>query len=343
MNKLNFSWQSFLIFAGLGVGLNPAIAAIPHQTEAMSPTAATELSLNLPDTDRGQPGSTAGGGKRGGCINRETKVLFRPVLPVNAQGEVTARTVSTDLDFWWYMPENDAVRAEFSVFAQNNDADALVHYQVINDISQKSGLMQVELPDNTLKVGQAYWWDLTLACDEVDRSADIYLFGSVERQNIAQMMLPNDPALLDSLAAALVADNSDFSLSTAEAQELAAALGGSRDTATVKMVSDRLLTHFNALRNDYAKVNQSLAKAQQNPGINQTEIQSLEAQRGQMVLELAQLSAFYGVWGDTVDFLAEYRSDYPEDWQSLLKALFPADDPNTVEEEDLIIRLLSQS
>ncbi len=342
MNKLNFSWQSFLILAGFGVGLNPAIAAIPHQAEMTAFPEATHLSL-FPETDRGQPGSTAGGGKRGGCINRETKVLFRPVLPVNAQGEVTASTVSTDLNFWWYMPENDAVRAEFSVFAQNNDTDALVHYQVINDINQKSGLMNVELPNNTLKTGQAYWWDLTLACDEIDRSADIYLFGSVERQNISQMMLPNEPALLDTLATALVSNDSYFSLAASEAQELSTALGSSRDATTVKMVSDRLLNHFNALRNDYAKLNQSLAKAQQNPGINQAEIQALEAQRGEMVLELAQLSAFYGVWGDTVDFLAEYRDEYPSDWLSLLEALFPADDPSTVEEEDLIIRLLSKS
>ncbi|AFY39254.1 protein of unknown function DUF928 [[Leptolyngbya] sp. PCC 7376] len=342
MSKLNFSLQSFLIFMGLGVGLNPVIAAAPHQAET-SVSIGTQLSLNLPDTDRGQPGSTLGGGKRGGCINRETKVLFRPVLPVNNEGEAIATTVSTDLNFWWYMPENDAVRAEFSVFAQNNDADALVHYQVINDINQKSGLLQVELPDNTLKPGQSYWWDLTLACDEIDRSADIYLFGSVERQNLAQMVLPNDAALLDKLTATLKGSNSYLSLSSTEAQELASALDTNRSSATVKMVSDRLLTHFTALRSDYAKLNQSLAKAQQNPGINRAEIQSLEMQRGEMVLELAQLSAFYGVWGDTVDFLAEYRADYPNDWQSLLKALFPADDPSTVEEEDLIIRLLSQS
>ena len=342
MSKLNFSLQSCLVLMGLGVGLNPAIAAVPHQPEISNSTG-MQLSLNLPDTDRGQPASTIGGGKRGGCINREARVLFKSVLPTNDDGETIATTISADLNFWWYMPENNAAKAEFSVFAQNNDADNLVHYQVINDIDQKSGLLNVTLPDNTLKPGQSYWWDLTLACDEIDRSADVFLFGSVERQNLSQIALPNDAALLDTLASTLSEPNSSISLPAAEAQELAAALNGNRSAATIKMVSDRLLNHFTALRSDYSTLSQSLKKAKQNPTISQAEIQAMAAQQGDMVLELAQLSAFYGVWADTVNFLAEYRADYPDEWQSLLKSLFPADDPSTVEEEDLIIRLLSQS
>jgi Domain of Unknown Function (DUF928) len=345
MNKLNLCqfWSLSVVLAGFGLNVGAAIASVPQPIQEAQPQRLEISQIALPNTDRGRPSSTAGGGKRGGCMTRETKALFRTILPVSNSGEAVASTIANNLSLWLYIPENNAIRAEFSVFAQNNETDALVYSQVINNIKDESGLRKLEVPDNTLKPGVDYWWDVTLACDEFDHSADLYLFGTVNRQSLEQITLPNNDQVIDALMMALRGNQSYLSLDPTDAQELLTALEQSRDEATVRMVSDRLRTHFVALRNDYAKLSQSLAKTPQNPNIDPAEIANLKKKQGAMVLELAQLSAFYGMWADTANFLTEYRGDYPAEWRSLLQSIFPGDDPTTLEQEDMIIRLLSMS
>lgn len=345
MNKLSLCQFCSLsvILAGFGLNAEVAIASVTQPTDNAQPQRVEISQIALPNTDRGRPSSTAGGGKRGGCMDRETKALFRTILPVSSSGEAVASTIANNLDLWLYIPENNAIRAEFSVFAQNNNTNALVYSQVINDIKGESGLRKLEVPDNTLKPGVDYWWDVTLACDEFDHSADLYLFGTVNRQSLEQVTLPHNDQVIDALMVALRGDRSYLTLDPTEAQELLTALERSRDDVTVNMVSDRLRTHFVALRNDYAKLSQSLTKVPQNPSITPAEIANLKKKQGAMVLELAQLSAFYGIWADTANFLAEYRGDYPAEWRSLLESIFPGDDPKTQEQEDMIIRLLSVS
>lgn len=339
MSKQFLPWSSVLVLLGLGSSLNPAIAALPQQAEsARSPNTLEISQLNLPAPDGSSPGSTAGGGKRGGCLNREAKALFVPLMPGNKAG-----TLSSAPGLWWYIPQNSAFSAELSIFKQTGDGDALVHYQVINNVQGRSGLLQVNLPENTLMTDNSYWWDLTLTCDAVnamDRSADVYLWGSIERMDPSKIAIRNDPEVLQSLAATLLGQNSYLTLPTIEARELGQALQTDPNDATVAMVESRLREHFIGLQNDYAKLGQSIRKLQQNPSVNSGELESLKAQRGGMVLELVQLSAYFGTWGDAVNFLASYRADHPDEWDSLVKAIFPGDDLNTDRDEGEIIRVL---
>lgn len=340
MNRKYLSWQSALVLLGFGPSLAPAIAATPSlEVPASTPDAHLISQINLPKQDVGSPNSTVGGGKRGGCLTREMRALFRPVLPVDDSGTAIANTTLATPSLWWYVPANSAVKAELSVFTQDNTDDSLVHYQVIDDIGSEAGLLQVTLPSNTIKADHSYWWDLTLACNEIDRSGDVYLFGSITRQNASQVAIRRNPAVIDSLITTLLGSDSYLTLDTSESQELANALQTSTDSQTVTMVESRLRDHFITVQNDYAELSQSMKSS----NTSAAELRQMKAQRSGMMLELAQLSAFFDMWGDTANFLAMGRDEHPEEWQSLLDNLFPQDDPFTEAEEDEIIRVLRMS
>ncbi|NJN74000.1 MAG: DUF928 domain-containing protein [Limnothrix sp. RL_2_0] len=340
MNRQYLSWPSALVLLGFGSSLAPAIAATPS-LEVPAPTHDAHLisQINLPKQDVGSPNSTVGGGKRGGCLTREMSALFRPVLPIDESGTAIANTTSSTPSLWWYVPANSAVKAELSVFTQDNTNDSLVHYQMIDDIGSEAGLLQITLPNNAIKADNSYWWDLTLACDEIDRSGDVYLFGSITRQNPENVSIRRNPAVIDTLITTLLGSDSYLTLDVSEAQELANALQMSTDDRTVTMVESRLRDHFIAVQSDYAQLSQSM----QNQNISNAELKNLKQQRSGMMLELAQLSAFFDMWGDTANFLAMGRDEHPEEWQSLLDNLFPQDDPFTEAEEDEIIRVLRMS
>jgi hypothetical protein len=154
------------------------------------------------------------------------------------------------------------------------------------------------------------------------------------------LSIRNEAAVIDALVAILKGQNSYLTLDTAETSQLAIALETSADDQTLATVEASLRDHLIALQNDYAKLNQSISKLNQNPNINTAELALLKAQRSDMMLELAQLSAFFDLWGDVSNFLAMGRADNPAEWNVLLESLFPQDDPTTNEKEDRLLRLL---
>ena len=341
MSKLNLSWQSFFVFLGLGMGLNPAIAATPQPVETFT-SSQLMANLNLPDTDRGQPTSSTGGGKRQGlsdsndaCMTGQNKSLFRPILPVEADGTVKVKTAKDSTTFWWHIPENNAAVAEFAILTADQET---VHYQVIEKINEVSGLLPVQVPAGTFEVGETYIWDFTFACEPLelsfDRSGDTFFFGNIERVDVTQLSISQTPAAIQALATTLRGQDSYLSLDPTEATSLAVALesslvsgsdGTGVDEATLQMVNGRLLWHFKSVADAYAAGSDTMD----------------DAEKSAMKLELAQLSAFFGLWSDAVNLIASEREDMPDDWQSLLEALFPADNPSTVQKEDEIIDLLS--
>lgn len=338
MSKHLLSLSSLLALGVFGISLSPAIASTPQNTSLNHPVRGSyEISqLNLPAPSGGNPSSTAGGGKRGNCINRETRALFVPVM-----ANASANTVSSAPSLWWNLPPNKAAQLELSIFKQTGNTDSLVHYQVINNINGKSGLLEIDLPENTLAAGSSYWWDLTLACDVVDRSGDIYLWGSIERVDPSNVSILKSEEAVQALATTLLGTNSYLTLEPNEAQELGSALQNNPTAATLSTVETRLRSHYIGLQNDYAKLSQSIRKLQQNPSMNFSELDMLKRQRGSMVLELAQLSAYFNVWGDAVDLLATYRTKHPDEWKSLVETIFPEDNLSSEVEEGQIIRALA--
>lgn len=337
MSKHILSFSSLLALGVFGINLSPAIASTPQSQSLNHPVSGSyEISqLSLPAPSGGNPNSTAGGGKRGNCINRETRALFVPVM-----ANASANTVSSAPSLWWNLPPNKAAQLELSIFKQTGGTDSLVHYQVINNVSGKSGLLEINLPENTLAAGSSYWWDLTLACDVVDRSGDIYLWGSIERIDPSNLSILKSEEAVSALATTLLGTNSHLTLDPNEARELGSDLQNNPTAATLSMVESRLRSHYIDLQNDYAKLSQSIRKLQQNPSMNFSELEMLKRQRGNMVLELAQLSAYFNVWGDAIDLLATYRAEYPDEWKSLVETIFPEDNLGTGTDEGQVIRAL---
>ena len=271
--------------------------------------------------------------QRGYCINKESVRLLRGLVPLVGD-QAIADTVSSEISLWFYIPENQAVRAEFSILSEGNDfsvlsnggdkTEFLEHYEEIYDISSRQGFVQITLPKNALEFGKQYWWDLTLVCDERDRSGDAYLEGSVRRQAPSQLVLNTEETALAALQNALLREDSALTLS--DRQALGASLSDGGQPQTIAWIEDRLKAHHQVLWQRYDQLGteiDGILAASDNPDKNA--LFRLSEERRQIAFELAQISPFFGLWGDSVDLLASYRTDYPEAWQQLLETIFQDD------------------
>lgn len=345
MDKQLVRLHFFLFSAGLVCLQMPVYGARLYPLPIADPVTSEISGLDqLPQTGRGSPDSTAGAGSRlylpspgasngqgdtavpngsvirGNCFDRETLKAFRVILPIQDNGAI-AQSVSANTTLWFYIPKNEAVRAEFSLYKQGGNAESLVYYQEINDISSQEGLVSLSLPANTVQPGQRLWWDLTLTCDLNDRSADIYLNGSIERLEPMNLQLMNTPEAIAVVRDALLAE--DSYLTVPERESLANALLTQGDAATVRMVADRLRSHYWSVGQRYGELNQTLKTLSMNSGGEPEAVQALLDERSQVALELAQLSSFFGVWGDVVNLLATHRAEYPGAWEQLLQGIEP--------------------
>lgn len=128
-------------------------------------------------SDRGLPGRREGGGTRtrGGCLAQQPSLTA--LMPDSNFG----RTIAAYPSFSWYVPQNQATAAEFVLL---DPANAEV-YKTIVPVAQQSGIVSVSVPTDgsisALEVGKSYRWYFSLICDPLDRSADAFTTGWVER------------------------------------------------------------------------------------------------------------------------------------------------------------------
>jgi hypothetical protein len=87
------------------------------------------------------------------------------------------------------------------------------------------------------------------------------------------------------------------------------------------MVSDRLRSHYLGLWQRYEELNQSLNELLIYSYVEPEVTNALRAEQTQVALELAQLSAFFGLWSDAVNLLAMQQTEQPEAWQMLLQMI----------------------
>lgn len=124
--------------------------------------------------DRGVPGRREGGGTRGGCLTQQPSLTA--LIPETNLGT----TLSASPSLFWYVPENSAVAAEFVLL----DAANQEVYQTVLPVSQQAGIVQVRLPaegSTQLKTGESYRWYFSLVCNPLDRSADSFTSGWIQR------------------------------------------------------------------------------------------------------------------------------------------------------------------
>ncbi len=372
MKKHDISWKFVLVTLGLGYAQEAVtatglplmdLAQFPPQDVGQPDESGTlgggtrntlpspDIDL-LPPRDNGSPdrdGTVGGGGlylpvpesgmpatpnriRRGYCIEQEAVEQFRGILPV-AGGEAIADTVSSEISLWFYIPANNAVRAEFSILKQGESFDKLTarnkqefleHYEEINDISSRQGFIQITLPKNALEPGNKYLWDLTLTCDERDRSTDVYLYGELRRQTLPQIALDTETTTIQALRNALLQNESVLTLPNRQA--LGGSLSDGGQPETLAWIEVQLKDHHAKLWRRYNQLGDQIENIlTTSNNASSGELTRLSIERGQIALELAQVSAFFGLWGDTVNLLATYRSEYPKAWQGLLDTFFRED------------------
>ncbi|OKH16940.1 DUF928 domain-containing protein [[Limnothrix rosea] IAM M-220] len=287
--------------------------------------------LYLPVPESGMP-PTPHETRRGYCIEKDSIRLFRGILPV-AGGEAIADSVSSEISLWFYIPENNAIRAEFSILKEGqnfevlgaaNKQEFLAHYEEFNDISNRQGFVQITLPKHALEPGKKYLWDLTLTCDERDRATDVYLYGALRRHTISQITLDTQATTIQALRNALLQNDSVLTLPNRQA--LGGSLSDGGQPETLAWVEAELKSHYSDLWQRYNRLgNQMESLITTSPNMSRSALIRFSEERSYIAMELAQLSAFFGLWGDTVNLLATYRSDYPVVWQQLLDTFFPED------------------
>lgn len=157
------------------ISLLLALGLISSLVGAVAPAVAQEFE----PSDQGLPGRREGGGTRGGCL-----------APASAQPHsLTAIIPNTNLgltvteypSFFWYVPQNAAAAAEFVLLDQANTEI----YKTVLPISQQAGVLSLSLPADgsvpALEVGKSYRWYFSLICDPLDRSADSFTSGWIQR------------------------------------------------------------------------------------------------------------------------------------------------------------------
>lgn len=125
--------------------------------------------------DNGLPGRREGGGTRGGCATQQ------PALTALIPKTNLGLTLQEHPTLFWYVPPNTAAAAEFVLLDQNN-AEV---YTAMVPITNQAGLVQVSLPTDgsvpPLETDKLYHWYFSLICDPLDRSADQFTDGWIQR------------------------------------------------------------------------------------------------------------------------------------------------------------------
>lgn len=163
---------------------------VPAQSQSLLTTAS--LRSDLPDTWQNTPprGPNApapvnreSGGTRGPeCVESNRSVIAL----VPAEGMAT--TVAKYPTVFWYMPPTKASSAEFVL----QDGNGRIIYSAKYALGQSEegavrlpGIMSLTIPALAtlapLEIGQDYYWQLALVCNELDRSADLVVGGGIQR------------------------------------------------------------------------------------------------------------------------------------------------------------------
>jgi hypothetical protein len=150
--------------------------------------------------DNGMPGRREGGGTRGGCATQQPALTA--LIPKTNLG-LTMQDYPT---FFWYIPPNTAAAAEFVLLDQNN-AEV---YTAMVPLTHQAGVVQVSLPtDGTvppLETGSLYHWYFSLICDPLDRSADQFTDGWVQRTHPSEALTQQLATAPDSAKFALYSE-----------------------------------------------------------------------------------------------------------------------------------------
>ena len=158
------------------------LSSLPLQVLAL-PTSGTLLSLKFPpETDRGAPSRTAGGGTRGDdeefCI--QGKIPLTAMMPTRKNVGITT---SANPSFLFYIPKTTAKIAEFVVVTEGGEDVYVTNF----NLPATSGIVEFKLPENiSLQPNQYNQWQLALICNPKNRADDAFIQGFVQRTELSE-------------------------------------------------------------------------------------------------------------------------------------------------------------
>lgn len=183
-----------IVFSGnprllLAESVSSESAGSPTELALDSPPASAIASrgygLDFP-TDIGAPQRTIGAGTRTGsesnCLAAE-KALPLSLMPTTNAHPGT--TISSNPAFFFYIPETTAEIGEFLLVDDGWDEVYITEFQ----LPRAPGVIKVSLPKTVeLEVGREYKWQFMIVCDRFDRSADRFVLGKLEREQLSPEM-----------------------------------------------------------------------------------------------------------------------------------------------------------
>ena len=133
------------------------------------------------DTPRG---GTAGGGSRpvASACNLSKNAIRGGTLTALSPGSHLGLTQSDRPKFLVYLPQTVAQTMEFSLFDEQMNGV----YQMNLPVSNRTGLVSIELPENapSLVKDKPYYWTVALVCNPNERTEDMVVGGWIERAEL---------------------------------------------------------------------------------------------------------------------------------------------------------------
>jgi Domain of Unknown Function (DUF928) len=175
------------------------LLAIVPLTLVIASSALPSYSLEFPRTsDRGAPQRTAGAGTRSDdlCGVAEADPLLTALVPNNTLATTYGIDPQLPSALFFYVPATVDKRSELKVVDDQGN-EVLVETMTL---PEAAGIVQVNLPqmnesgEPLFAVGEQYYWDFAIICNENNREDDILVSGGIERGEAA-------PELVASLSA----------------------------------------------------------------------------------------------------------------------------------------------
>ncbi|MBD2041066.1 DUF928 domain-containing protein [Microcoleus sp. FACHB-672] len=180
-SRLRPAFFLLVIFNTLTINFIPshALALLSLSQGKALPSKTIEVADYKPPKGIGTP-ETVGGGTRGGKCEQDEKsavplltALMPDLIPDTAEFGVT---VSESPQFFVYLPETSARKAEF-VLKDENEKDLYRSEDI--PISGQSSIVSVSLPKEQIKLepGKNYHWYFSVICNPDNRRKDIFVEG----------------------------------------------------------------------------------------------------------------------------------------------------------------------
>ncbi len=158
-----------------GVGMAALTIVLATGLVALDPAWAVKFP---PTGGRGAPGRTAGGGTRGPVCVTDPRPLT-VLMPENGVHSF----VGPGLSLLAYVPQTRAKRLEFRLL---DDRNKLIQRVDLSSQLGRSGVQLLPVTGVTVEADRGYRWVLSLVCDPLDRSADIWVRGELRRRVLGE-------------------------------------------------------------------------------------------------------------------------------------------------------------